>query len=63
MSKPKRRKKMQAMSAAGKKILAGLKQLQTAIETGDFSKVAVRTVEITEPSKYGAREVRAWRPA
>jgi len=53
--------KPREMSAAGKKILAGLKQLQTALETGDFSKVTVRTMEITEPGKYGAREVRALR--
>jgi len=38
----KRTKRPQKMSAAGKKILAGLKQLQTALETGDFSRVIVR---------------------
>ncbi len=61
MARTKIKSKQQKMSAAGMKILTGLKQLQTALENGDFSKVTVRTVEITEPGKYGAREVRALR--
>ena len=61
MATPKRRTKPQEMSPAGKKILAGLKQLQTALETGDFSKVTVRTVEIAEPGKYAAKDVKVLR--
>ena len=48
-------------NAAGRELIAALREAAHAVSTGDYSKAIVRTVEIPEPSRYGAREVRALR--
>ncbi|HEY8749550.1 MAG TPA: hypothetical protein VIM11_16320 [Tepidisphaeraceae bacterium] len=55
------RKKPRKSRSAANEIITGLKQLRYAFETGDFSKVTIRTAEIRGPSAYGAKEVKALR--
>jgi hypothetical protein len=51
------KKKPRKMSAAAGEVIAGLEQLRYAFEKGDFCKVTVRTVEVSGPAEYGAKDV------
>ncbi|HSZ55422.1 MAG TPA: helix-turn-helix domain-containing protein [Tepidisphaeraceae bacterium] len=48
-------------NAAGRRLLAALAELEYAADTGDFSKLSIREVEIVEPSKFSARDIKALR--
>jgi DNA-binding transcriptional regulator YiaG len=49
------------MSPAARKIAASLAVIHHAIETGDRSALTVRDVEVSPPSEYDAKSVRALR--
>lgn len=46
---------------AGRKILAGLREIEQSLKTGDTSKLTIRTVVIPEPAGYDQRAVRQLR--
>lgn len=48
-------------NAAGRELMAALQELHDAVIGGDATKLTVRTVEIADPGRYGAREVKALR--
>jgi putative transcriptional regulator len=48
-------------NAAGRELLAAVRQMHHAVTTGDYSGLTIRTVEILEPSEYDAAAVRALR--
>lgn len=46
---------------AGRELIAGLREALRAAQTGDYSKMIVREVEIADPREYGPAEVKALR--
>jgi putative transcriptional regulator len=48
-------------NAAGRELMAALHELHDAVMGGDTSKLTRRTVEIPEPAKYAAKDVKALR--
>lgn len=48
-------------TAAGRELIAGLREALHAAQTGDYSNLIVREVEIADPSQYGPAEVKALR--
>ena len=63
MANLKRRKSGGKTNAAGRKLMAALRELHHAVMTGDTSKHTIREVEISEPGQYRASDVRALRSA
>jgi putative transcriptional regulator len=48
-------------TAAGRQLIAGLREALHAAQTGDYSNMIVREVEIPDPRHYGPAEVKALR--
>jgi len=57
----KRNTRSDRPTAAGQKILRGLIEIRDALASGDMSKLTIRTVQIPEPARYTAQEIRALR--
>lgn len=53
----------QSRPRGGEKLLAGLRELHDALVGGDASKLTLRTVEISEPRRYGPKQVKEVRRA
>jgi len=43
-------------NAAGRELLAAVREAHRAITSGDFKSLTVQRVEVPEPGKYDARE-------
>ena len=48
-------------TAAGRELIAALKEVHHAVTTGDYTGMTVREVEIPDPRSFAATEVRAVR--
>lgn len=48
-------------TAAGRELIAGLREALRAAQTGDYSNLIVREVEIADPREYGPANVKALR--
>ncbi len=57
------RKRATSTNALGEKLLESARQALHAAETGNMSGITIREVEIVEPGKYGAAEVKSLRMA
>jgi len=55
------RKEPKRTNAAGAELLEGVRQVYEAVMTGNHEGLKVREVQIPEPSRYGAKEVRSLR--
>jgi DNA-binding transcriptional regulator YiaG len=58
---PEKKRRGCGSTPGGRRILESLRQIHAALESGDTSKLTIRTVEIPDPSKYGAPDVKALR--
>lgn len=59
MKKPPARKRRG--TAAGRELIAAMKEVHRAVTTGDYTGMTVREVEIPEPRTFAAADVRAVR--
>jgi len=54
-------KKTTRGNAAGRELMNGVREAFRAANTGDYSTLTVREVEISDPGAYGPREVKSLR--
>lgn len=57
------RKRPARTNAAGRELMASIREALNAARTGDLTGITIREVEIPEPGEYGPKDVKALRKA